>query len=103
MISGHRSRINEQIKLLVLEGDRIMEINELLAFARKRDCSDLHITSGTALAVRRYGILTILNGPEDFIPTLNESEALILSMLNEEQKEQVRECGYNASQFRASA
>lgn len=66
-----------------------MEIHELLAFARKRDCSDLHITSGTALAVRRYGILTILNGPEDFIPTLNESEALILSMLNEEQKEHV--------------
>ena len=66
-----------------------MEINDLLTMARKNNCSDLHITSGTALAVRRYGVLHILNGEDDFIPTLNESEALILSMLTEDQKEKV--------------
>ena len=64
-----------------------MDINYLLHMARKQDCSDLHITAGTALAVRRYGILKILEGTEDYIPTLTESEALILSLLDEEQKE----------------
>ena len=66
-----------------------MDINYLLQMARKQDCSDLHITAGTALAVRRYGILKILEGTEDYIPTLTESEALILSLLDEEQKEMV--------------
>lgn len=66
-----------------------MDINELLLWARKEDCSDLHITAGTALAVRKYGTLKILNGPGDFIPTLTESEALILALLTEEQKEEV--------------
>ena len=66
-----------------------MDINYLLQMARKQDCSDLHITAGTALAVRRYGILKILEGTEDYIPTLTESEALILSLLSEEQKELV--------------
>ena len=65
------------------------DIKELMSMARADGCSDLHITSGTAIAVRRYGVLKILNGPEDYIPTLTEAEALILSLLNEEQKEAV--------------
>lgn len=69
------------------EREKEMDINELLLWARKEDCSDLHITAGTALAVRKYGTLKILNGPGDFIPTLTESEALILALLTEEQKE----------------
>lgn len=66
-----------------------MDINELLLWARKEDCSDLHITAGTALAVRKYGHLRIMNGPEDYIPSLAESEELILSLLDDEQKEYV--------------
>lgn len=66
-----------------------MDIKEIMKMARDDNCSDLHITSGTAIAVRRYGILKILNQPGDYIPTLTEAEALILSLLNDEQKEAV--------------
>ena len=66
-----------------------MEINDLFNQARKMDCSDLHITAGTALAVRRYGVLNILEDEDDYIPSLSEAEALILSMLNDEQKDHV--------------
>jgi len=66
-----------------------MDINELLLWARKEDCSDLHITAGTPLAIRKYGTLKILNGPGDYIPTLTESEALILALLDDDQKEEV--------------
>lgn len=66
-----------------------MDINELLVNARKKNCSDLHITAGTAIAVRRYGALHILNEPGDYIPSLTEAEALILSLLTEEQKDEV--------------
>ena len=66
-----------------------MELSELIKYARDMDCSDLHITAGTAIAVRRYGELKILEGKNDYKPTLLEAEAMILSMLNDEQKDHV--------------
>ena len=55
-------------------------LEELLAQARQDNCSDVHITAGTAIALRRYGELMILT---DQVPTLEESENMIFSMLDE--------------------
>lgn len=66
-----------------------MELSELIQYARSMDCSDLHITAGTEIAVRKYGDLKILDGPDDYKPTLMEAEAMILSMLNDDQKDHV--------------
>lgn len=66
-----------------------MELSELIKQARAMDCSDLHITAGTEIAVRRYGELKILDAEDDYKPTLLEAEAMILSMLSDEQKDQV--------------
>ncbi len=63
-----------------------MDINELLTYARENDCSDIHITVGTHLALRRFGRLTFL---ED-IPTREEAEAMIMYFLSEEEKNYVR-------------
>ena len=60
-----------------------MDFEKLLLDARKENCSDIHITAGTAVAVRKYGELMIL---KDDIPTLKESEDVIYSMLDEEEK-----------------
>ena len=60
------------------------QLDELLAQARQDHCSDIHITAGTATAVRRYGELKILT---DQVPTLEESENMILSMLDETDKQ----------------
>ncbi len=62
-----------------------MTFDELIAFARENECSDIHITVGTALAIRRFGELQILDNP----PTADESREMILSVLNEEQKEEL--------------
>lgn len=64
-----------------------MDIYELLLKARADECSDIHITAGTPIATRRFGTLHIHNNVGDFVPTLVEAEALILSLLNEEQRE----------------
>ncbi len=66
-----------------------MEVTELFRMARERQCSDLHITAGTALAVRRFGVLTVLEEEDDYIPTIKEAETMILSLLNEEQRDYV--------------
>ena len=66
-----------------------MDIQELFDYANKRNCSDLHITPGTALAIRRYGDLTILDGKNNYIPTIEEAEEMILSLLDDKQKEKV--------------
>lgn len=63
-----------------------MELNEILSFARKEKCSDVHLTAGTAVAVRRYGVLRML----DIKPTLQETEDMILSTLSEEDIEFVK-------------
>ena len=43
----------------VWEGN--MELKELIKYARDNRCSDLHITAGEAVAVRKYGELELLD------------------------------------------
>ena len=62
-----------------------MSFEELMAFAIGTECSDVHITVGTHLAVRRYGALEIL--PE--CPTAEESRNMIFAILTQEQVEKV--------------
>ena len=58
-----------------------MDVMELIKMAREDHCSDLHITAGTPVAVRRYGQLKVL---EDIKPTLDEAEEMIFSLLSPE-------------------
>ena len=37
-----------------------MNFEELVEYAKQNKCSDIHITVGTNLAIRRYGTLEIL-------------------------------------------
>ena len=57
-----------------------MELKELITRAREKDCSDLHITAGEAVAVRKYGELKLL----DIVPTIEEAEEMIYSILDED-------------------
>ena len=57
-----------------------MTFEELMDFAVTTDCSDVHITVGTNLAVRRNGVLEIL----DCCPTMEEAEGMIFTILSEE-------------------
>ena len=52
-----------------------MTFEDLMDYAISRNCSDVHITQGTNLAVRRYGELIIL----DEIPTFEEARDMIYS------------------------
>ncbi|MBQ0041969.1 MAG: PilT/PilU family type 4a pilus ATPase [Lachnospiraceae bacterium] len=61
-----------------------MNLADLIAEARAEKCSDLHITAGTAVAVRRYGQLYI---KEDIKPTIDESESMIYSLLSPQEIE----------------
>ncbi len=65
----------------IIKGAPFMTFEEIMNYARKQQCSDIHITVGTALAVRRYGVLTIL----DPTPTAEESKQMIFSILSEDQ------------------
>ena len=62
-----------------------MTIEDLIYQAYDMECSDIHITVGTNLAMRRFGKLSI---SEDEI-SAEESKALILSLLTEEDQEYV--------------
>ena len=62
-----------------------MNFYELLSYARRNTCSDIHLTVGTHTAVRRFGELELLEP----IPDPQEVEDTILSILNEEQKARV--------------
>ena len=62
-----------------------MGFTELIEYARQDNCSDVHITVGTAIARRRYGKLELLEP----IPPAEESKAMILEKLTEEQKAKV--------------
>lgn len=62
-----------------------MRLNELINQAKMDGCSDVHITVGTDLAVRKFGTLKMLEP----VPTPEESEAMILEGLTEEQKSKV--------------
>ncbi len=58
-----------------------MTFEELMAYAKEQDCSDIHITVGTNLAIRRYGVLKILEPA----PSAEESRDMIFSILDSEQ------------------
>jgi Tfp pilus assembly pilus retraction ATPase PilT len=62
-----------------------MTFEELMDYAIENECSDVHITEGTNLAVRRYGILHIL----DERPTVEESKAMIYTILTPHEIERV--------------
>ena len=62
-----------------------MDFKELVEYAKKSDCSDIHITVGTNVAIRRYGTLEILEPA----PSAEESRNMIFSILNQEQVEKV--------------
>ncbi len=55
-----------------------MTFEELMDYAISHDCSDVHITQGTNLAVRRYGMLHIL----DERPTSEEAQDMIYAILS---------------------
>lgn len=63
-----------------------MDFDLLIEDARRDNCSDVHITVGTAIARRRFGKLELLYP----VPTAEESENMILGKLTEEQKAKVR-------------
>lgn len=58
-----------------------MNFQELVDYAKKQEASDIHVTVGTSLALRRFGKLEIMKPA----PTAEESTALIYEGLNEEQ------------------
>ena len=62
-----------------------MNLEELIRYAKENKCSDIHITVGTALAVRRYGTLEILEPA----PSAEESRDMIYSILDQEQVHRV--------------
>ena len=62
-----------------------MDFYELIEMARSRECSDVHITVGTAIALRRFGVLEIL--PD--IPSAEDSRNMILCNLTDKQRERV--------------
>ena len=57
-----------------------MTLEELIRYAKENKCSDIHITVGTALAIRRFGQLQILEPA----PSAEESRDMIFSILCEE-------------------
>ena len=63
-----------------------MNFYELIEHAKKEEASDVHITVGTAIALRRFGNLEIMKPA----PTAEESTELIFSELLEEQIEKVK-------------
>ena len=62
-----------------------MTFEQLMDYAVEQNCSDVHITVGTNLAVRRYGVLHIL----DACPTPEESLAMIYTILSNEEIQRV--------------
>lgn len=63
-----------------LLGNGKSDLNSLIKMARDNDCSDIHITAGTAIALRKYGELVILR---DSIPSLLESQDMIYSLMDD--------------------
>lgn len=64
-----------------------MTLAELIRMAREDECSDLHLTAGTAVAVRRYGVLKIL---EDISPSLEDMEKMIFSLLDDQDIKKIK-------------
>lgn len=63
-----------------------MNFYELVEHAKREEASDIHITVGTAIALRRFGNLEIMEPA----PTAEESTELIFSELSYEQRERVQ-------------
>ena len=63
-----------------------MELKELIRKARSVQCSDLHITAGDFVAVRRFGELKLL----DIKPTVEETEKMLFDILNDEDIRRVK-------------
>lgn len=63
-----------------------MNFVDLIEEAKMDGCSDVHITVGTSIARRRYGVLEMLEP----IPTAQESTNLILETLTEDQIRRIR-------------
>ncbi len=63
-----------------------MDFTLLIEDARNDNCSDVHITVGTAIARRRYGKLELLYP----VPSAEESERMIMEKLTEEQRAYVK-------------
>ena len=61
-------------------------LEELVAYAKETRCSDIHITVGTNLAIRRFGTLEILEPA----PTADESRNMIFSILSPQQVEKIQ-------------
>lgn len=64
-----------------------MTFAELIDYARERQCSDVHITVGTAIALRRFGELEML--PD--VPSAVESLEMINENLSAKQMELLQE------------
>jgi len=62
-----------------------MEINELLEFTVNKKASDLHLVAGIPPMIRVNGVLSPILGKEALTP--QETERLVLALVNEEQKE----------------
>ena len=62
-----------------------MGFKELVEYAIQNECSDIHITVGTNVAIRRFGTLQIIEPA----PTAEESRNMIFSFLEKEQIEKV--------------
>lgn len=60
-----------------------MTFDQLLDYAASNQCSDIHITVGTHLAVRRFGTLQIIE-PE---PTMDEARGMIYELMTPEQQQ----------------
>ncbi|MBR3463514.1 MAG: Flp pilus assembly complex ATPase component TadA, partial [Clostridiales bacterium] len=81
-----------------------MTFEELMDYAISHDCSDVHITQGTNLAVRRYGMLHIL----DEKPTPDEAKEMIYYVLTKEEQARVEagedvDVGINVDNIRIRA
>ena len=66
----------------------MVTIDEILAAAKEMKASDVHITVGVPPKVRVHGELTDMNYP---IFSKADSDAIILSMMNDRQKEILEE------------
>lgn len=58
-----------------------MNFRELIEFAKRQTCSDVHITVGTAIALRRFGKLEMLEP----VPSAQQSLDMIMECLDQEQ------------------
>lgn len=64
-----------------------MDLNTIISQARELQCSDIHLAAGTAVCVRQFGKLFVLN---DDIPSLEETENLIYTLLTPSEVEYVK-------------